>query len=139
MRLKGTVTINPVSGSRSIEDTSQDATTPAYLAKNIEHVEGAIIAEPESAKIGEATDSVYGTCATIVDQNGSVASKVIVSNARAAEITGKTMGECFPNSAIGEAVWTDVLKRSDSYDSAYVISGEDAHAIISCSALTLDI
>lgn len=119
--------------------TSQDATTPAYLAKNIELVEGAIFAEPESAKIGETTDSVYGTCATIVDQNGSVASKVIVSNERAAEITGKTMGECFPNSAIGEAVWTDVLKRSDSYDSAYVISGEDAHAIISCSALTLDI
>lgn len=137
--LKGTVTINPVSGSGSIVVTSQDATTPAYLAKNIELVEGAIFAEPESAKIGETTDSVYGTCATIVDQNGSVASKVIVSNERAAEITGKTMGECFPNSAIGEAVWTDVLKRSDSYDSAYVISGEDAHAIISCSALTLDI
>lgn len=137
--LKGTVTINPVSGSGSIVVTSQDATTPAYLAKNIELVEGAIFAEPESAKIGETTDSVYGTCATIVDQNGSVASKVIVSNERAAEITGKTMGECFPNSAIGEAVWTDVLKRSDSYDSAYVISGEDAHTIISCSALTLDI
>lgn len=137
--LKGTVTINPVSGSGSIVVASQDATTPAYLAKNIELVEGAIFAEPESAKIGETTDSVYGTCATIVDQNGSVASKVIVSNERAAEITGKTMGECFPNSAIGEAVWTDVLKRSDSYDSAYVISGEDAHTIISCSALTLDI
>lgn len=137
--LKGTVTINPVSGSGSIVVTSQDATTPAYLAKNIELVEGAIFAEPESAKIGETTDSVYGTCATIVDQNGSVASKVIVSNERAAEITGKTMGECFPNGAIGEAVWTDVLKRSDSYDSAYVISGEDAHTIISCSALTLDI
>lgn len=137
--LKGTVTINPVSGSGSIVVTSQDATTPAYLAKNIELVEGAIFAEPESAKIGETTDSVYGTCATIVDQNGSVASKVIVSNERAAEITGKTMGECFPNSAIGEAVWTDVFKRSDSYDSAYVISGEDAHTIISCSALTLDI
>lgn len=137
--LKGTVAINPVSGSGSIVVTSQDATTPAYLAKNIELVEGAIFAEPESAKIGETTDSVYGTCATIVDQNGSVASKVIVSNERAAEITGKTMGDCFSENALGEAIWTDVLKKSDSYDPSYVITGEDAHAIISCSALTLDI
>lgn len=137
--LKGTVTINPVSGSGSIVVTSQDATTPAYLAKNIELVEGAIFAEPESAKIGETTDSVYGTCATIVDQNGSVASKVIVSNERAAEITGKTIGDCFSENALGEAIWTDVLKKSDSYDPSYVITGEDAHAIISCSALTLDI
>lgn len=137
--LKGTVTINPVSGSGSIVVTSQDATTPAYLAKNIELVEGAIFAEPESAKIGETTDSVYGTCATIVDQNGSVASKVIVSNERAAEITGKTMGDCFSENALGEAIWTDVLKKSDSYDPSHVITGEDAHAIISCSALTLDI
>lgn len=137
--LKGTVTINPVSGSGSIVVTSQDATTPAYLAKNIELVEGAIFAEPESAKIGETTDSVYGTCATIVDQNGSVASKVIVSNERAAEITGKTMGDCFSENALGEAIWTDVLKKSDSYDPSYVITGEDAYAIISCSALTLDI
>lgn len=137
--LKGTVAINPVSGSGSIVVTSQDATTPAYLAKNIELVEGAIFAEPESAKIGETTDSVYGTCATIVDQNGSVASKVIVSNERAAEITGKTMGDCFSENALGEAIWTDVLKKSDSYDPSYVITGEDAYAIISCSALTLDI
>ena len=93
--LKGTVTINPVSGSGSIMVTSQDTTTPAYLAKNIELVEGAIFAEPESAKIGETTDSVYGTCATIVDQDGSVASKVIVLNESAAGITGKTMGDCF--------------------------------------------
>lgn len=137
--LKGTVTINSVSGSGSIVVASDNAETPAYLAKNIELAERVIFVEPESAKVGETTDSVYGTCATIVDQDGSVASKVIVSNESAAGITGKTMGECFPNSAIGEAVWTDILKRSDSYDPAYVISGEDAHAIISCSALTLDI
>lgn len=137
--LKGTVTINPVSGSGSIVVTSQDTTTPAYLAKNIELVEGAIFTEPESAKIGETTDSVYGTCATIVDQDGSVASKVIVSNESAAGITGKTMGDCFSENALGESIWTDVLKRSDSYDPGYVISAKDAHAIISCSALTLDI
>ena len=137
--LKGTVTINSVSGSGSIVVASDNAETPAYLAKNIELAERVIFVEPESAKVGETTDSVYGTCATIVDQDGSVASKVIVSNESAAGITGKTMGECFPNSAIGEAVWTDILKRSDSYDPTYVISGEDAHAIISCSALVVDI
>ena len=49
------------------------------------------------------------------------------------------MGDCFSENALGEAIWTDVLKRSDSYDPGYVISAKDAHAIISCSALTLDI
>ena len=137
--LKGTITIDSVSGSGSIVVTSQDAATPAYLANNIELAEGVIFVEPESAKVGETTDSVYGTCKTIVNQDGSAASKVVISNESANEITGKTMGDCFPENALGEAVWTDVLKRSDSYDPGYVISAKDAHAIISCSALTLDI
>ena len=137
--LEGTVSISPVSGSGNIVVASDDANTPAFLAENIKLGDGVIVAEPASAKIGTTSDSAYGTCATIVDQGGLAAAKVVISNKSAAELAGKTIGKCFPDNALGEAVWTGVLRKSNSYDSSYELSIEDAAAIVSCPGLVVDV
>ena len=67
------------------------------------------------------------------------AAKVVISNKSAAELIGKTIGECFPDNALGEAVWTGALRKSDSYDSSYELSIEDAAAIVSCPRLVVDV
>lgn len=137
--LEGTVSISPVSGSGNIVVASDDAKTPAFLAKNIEPADGVIFAEPASAQVGITNDSAYGTCATIVGQDDLPAAKVVVSNKSAAELVGKTIGECFSDNALGEAVWTGALRKSDSYDSSYELSIEDAAAIVSCPGLVVDV
>ena len=137
--LEGTVSISPVSGSGNIVVASDDANTPAFLAENIKLGDGVIFAEPASAKIGTTDDSAYGTCATIVDQGGLAATKVVISNKSAAELVGKAISKCFPDNALGEAVWTGALRKSDSYDSSYKLSIEDAAAIVSCPGLVVDV
>lgn len=131
-----------VGGTLDISDSyvevatgSWDAENPAAILAEQINLDGAVIADPANAVIGETEDpwsSEGGTAQTVLLDEKASPTVRIVPVVRA----GETLEEAFPNPAVQEAVWGEYgLGMTDPVNPDFVLDSDAVNALLSTNRL----